>query len=245
MSTIAIEADQAHLWYVFHDCIDDAALIARYHGLLSAEERERQQRFVFARHRHEYLVTRALCRTTLSRYADVDPAEWQFIRNKYGRPEIVRPSTVPPLRFNLSNSAGLIACLVTRAIDAGVDVEDLHRKGETVKIANRYFSPHELAALQALPPDRQRHRFFEYWTLKESYIKARGMGLSIPLDQFSFHLEGNLPVTISFGPTLEDDPQAWQFDRYRPSDRHLMAVAIRRGSGPPVRVDLRETVPLR
>jgi 4'-phosphopantetheinyl transferase len=241
---IAIDRHQAHLWYVFQDRIAGADLIARYHALLNAEERQRHRRFVFDHLRHEYLVTRALCRTTLSRYADVDPKQWQFACNRYGRPEIAGPSGVPPLRFNLSNCAGLIACLVTLEVDAGVDVEDMHRKGETVRIADRYFSPREVAALRALPPPRQRQRFFEYWTLKESYIKARGMGLSIPLDQFSFHLDHGRPIAISFGPQIVDDPHAWQFDRYRPSERHMMASAIRRGRGKDIQVDVRETVPL-
>src|SRR5262245_17340743 len=106
---IAIARHEAHLWYVFHDRIDDGDLLARYRVLLNAEERERQARFAFARQRHEYLVTRALCRTTLSRYADVDPEDWQFTRNAHGRPEIAGPRGGPPLRFNLSNCPGLIA----------------------------------------------------------------------------------------------------------------------------------------
>jgi 4'-phosphopantetheinyl transferase len=242
---IAIERHEAHLWYVFHDRIDDADLLARYRDLLNVEERERHQRFAFEHLRHEYLVTRALCRTTLSRYTDVDPHQWRFARNRHGRPEIAVPGGVPPLRFNLSHSSGLIACLVTLEVDAGVDVEDMHRRGETVRIADRFFSPYEVASLRALPPSRQRQRFFEYWTLKESYIKARGMGLALALDQFSFHLHHDQPITISFAPQLEDDPHAWQFDCYRPSERHMMASAIRRGFGPDMGVEVRETVPLR
>jgi 4'-phosphopantetheinyl transferase len=242
---ISIERHTAHLWYAFHDRIEDTDLITRYHALLNSEERERQSRFAFARLRHEYLVTRALCRTTLSQYADVDPKRWQFTCNKYGRPEIAGPHGILPLRFNLSNSGGLIACLVTLEADAGVDVEDMNRSGETVSIADRYFSPYEVATLRTLPRDRQHQRFFEYWTLKESYIKARGMGLAIPLDQFSFHLEHDRPITISFDAHLKDDPHAWQFERYRPTERHMMALAIRRGTGPDLRIEVRETVPLR
>jgi len=242
---ITIAPDQAHLWYVFEDRVDDADLIMRYHGLMNGQERARHERFLFAHHRHQYLVTRALCRTTLSRYADVEPSRWEFGSNKHGRPEIVGPSGVPPLRFNLSNSGGLIVCLITRVIDAGVDVEDLRRRAETLRIADRYFSPAEVAALRTLPADRQHRRFFEYWTLKESYIKARGMGLALPLDQFTFHLDAGEPITISFGPKIEDDPRAWQFERRTVGERHLMAIALRRGSGPPLRIDVRETVPLR
>jgi len=242
---IAIAAGEAHLWYVFQDHIDDADLLARYHALLNAEERERQRRFVVERVRHEYLVTRALCRTTLSHYAAVDPTAWQFSRNPRGRPEISGPRGVAPLRFNLSNTAGLIACLVTLGMDVGVDVEDTQRRGETVRIANRFFSASEVAALEALPPERQRRRFFEYWTLKESYIKARGMGLAIPLNQFSFHLDADKPITIAFDSRLADDPGAWQFGHYRPSERHLLSFAIRRGGRPDLRLEVRETVPLR
>ena len=244
-SMIAIARHEAHLWYVFHDRIDDTDLVARYHGLLNAEERQRHQRIALEERRREYLVTRALCRTTLSRYADIAPEQWQFTANRYGRPEIAAPHGAPSLRFNLSHSAGLIACLVTLEADAGIDVEDMHRRAATMRIANRYFSSHEVASLRALPPGRQRQRFFEYWALKEAYIKARGMGLSIRLDQFSLHLDHDCPITVSFGPGIKDDPQSWQFDRYRPSERHMMALAIRRGIGPDMRIDLRETVPLR
>jgi 4'-phosphopantetheinyl transferase len=242
---IAIAAGEAHLWYVFQDHIDDADLLARYHALLNPEERERQRRFVVERVRHEYLVTRALCRTTLSHYAAVDPTAWQFSRNRRGRPEISGPRGVAPLRFNLSNTAGLIACLVTLGVDVGVDVEDTQRRGETVRIANRFFSASEVAALDALPPERQRRRFFEYWTLKESYIKARGMGLAIPLNQFSFRLDEDKRITIAFDPRLADDPGAWQFGHYHPSERHLLSFAIRRGARPDFRLEVRETVPLR
>ncbi|MFN8641210.1 MAG: 4'-phosphopantetheinyl transferase superfamily protein [Candidatus Binatia bacterium] len=242
---IALGCDQAHVWYAFPDRIADAALVARYQALLNAEERTRHDRLAMARPRREHLVTRALCRTTLSRYADVAPQQWQFTCNPHGRPEISGPPETPPLRFNLSHCAGLIACVVTCAVDAGIDVEDLDRPGETVRVADRYFSPQEVADLRALPPAQQRVRFFEYWTLKESYIKARGLGLAIPLDQFTFHLAPGRPVTISFGPRIADDPRLWQFRRYRPSARHLMAVAIRRGHGADLAVDLRETVPLR
>ena len=241
---IAIDRHEAHLWYVLADRLDDADLHTRYQALLSGAERERYCRSANEQRRHEFLVTRALCRTTLSRYADVDPADWSFAANRYGRPEISAPGDVPQLRFNLSHSAGVIACVVTLDVDAGVDVEDIHRGTDIVRVARRYFSPLERAALRTLPADRQRQRFFEYWTLKEAYIKARGSGLSIPLNQFSLHLDDGMPITISFASQLHDDPHAWQFARYRPSDRHTMALALHRGSAPDMRIVVSDTVPL-
>jgi 4'-phosphopantetheinyl transferase len=233
----ALGPGEVHLWYVLYESIQDPRLLAGYQALMSEAERERHDRFVFARDRHQFLVTRALVRTTLSRYAPIAPADWRFVCNEYGKPRIEpgqghESDTWPRLSFNLSNTRGVIACALTADCDEiGVDVEDTSRAGETIEIADRFFSPVEVEALRALPAAHQRQRFFAYWTLKEAYIKARGMGLSIPLDQFSFHLEGDEDIGISFDPRLGDDPGQWQFELYRASERHLMALALRRGGG--------------
>ncbi len=134
--------------------------------------------------------------------------------------------------------------MVAKDLEIGVDVEDTERKSETVGVADRFFSPREVAALHALPEAAQRGRFFDYWTLKEAYIKARGMGLAIPLDQFSFLLDGAPPIRIAFDPRLGDDAATWQFERFTLTARHRTAVAIRR-TGADLRVVVRATVPLR
>ncbi len=242
-SLLSLERTEAHLWYVFPDMLTDPALLRTYHHLMCPEESAQHQRFYFAEARHEYLVTRALVRTVLSHYASVEPWTWRFKKNAYGKPAISAPGGIPRLSFNLSNTNGLIVCLVALDREVGVDVEDLRRPGETVDIADQFFSQIEVAALRALPVEAQRDRFFEYWTLKEAYIKARGMGLSLPLEQFSFHLDPGQPVRISFDSCLVDAPQSWQFEQFRPTSRHMVAVALRRGLGPDLAIYLRQTVP--
>jgi len=239
---VTLPEGEAHIWYAWTATCDTPALRAYYRSLLSRQEKERLERFAFEHLKLEYLVTRALCRTVLSAYANVPPGCWRFRANGYGRPEIDAGDGLPQLRFNLSNARSLVACVTTRTVDAGIDVEDTDRSGETVSIADRYFSPPELLALHALPADRQRLRFFELWTLKESYIKARGMGLSIPLDQFSFLLPGP-PIRIAFEPGLADMAAEWQFALFHPDERHLMALGLCRAQTPPFRLRLRETVP--
>lgn len=223
--------------------VTDRATLLAYDALLAPEERTRQRRFRFAIDRHDCLVTRALVRTTLSRYAPVDPAAWRFELNRYGRPHLVPGQCDPDLRFNLSHTRGLIACAVTIGHEIGCDVESLQRSGETVAIADRYFSASEIKALRALPQERQRERFFAYWTLKESYIKARGMGLALPLDQFSFLLESGPPIGIEFDPGLQDDPGDWQFDLRRPTPEHMLAVGVRRGTGRDLAIRVRSVIP--
>lgn len=244
LSLLPLAPGEAHLWYVLPEVVTDPALLQAYQELMTPEELAQQQRFRFARHRHEYLVTRALVRTVLSRYAPVEPRAWRFAKNAYGKPRIASPQNIPPLQFNLSNTAGLIVCLVALEREVGVDGEDMERPGETVEIADRFFSPTEVATLRALPAAAQRHRFFEYWTLKEAYIKARGMGLSLPLEQFSFHLAEGQPVCISFDPRLEDDPLSWQFAQFRPTPRHMIAAALRRRTDSDLTIHVRQTVPL-
>lgn len=225
---------EAHLWYVLSDQVFDPTLLAAYRELLTPEELARNGRFVFEQGRREHLITRALVRTTLTRYQPaVDPRDWRFEIGPFGRPEIAAPIVTPMLRFNLSHTHGLIVCLVAADREIGVDVEDTTRDSLAgLDIADRYFSPIEVAELRSLPTDAQPSRFFDYWTLKESYIKARGLGLQLPLDQFSLHLDSVAapaqPIQISFGPGIADDPQTWQFSLGDLTPRHRLATAIRR-----------------
>lgn len=245
MSLRSLPRNVAHLWYVDPDAIDDWYLLGAYHSLMSPDEAKQQARYRFSAGRREYLVTRALVRSVLSAYAPIAPRDWVFVRNAHGRPEIAGPEGAPRLRFNLSNTRGLVACLVTEGREVGVDVEDVHRRGETVAIADRFFSPFESSALHRLPAHRQRDRFFDYWTLKEAYIKARGMGLAIPLDHFSYHLDEPDGIRISFEPELPDDPLRWQFSLETLGGRHRIATAIEvRPGEEPVKIERIACIPL-
>lgn len=235
MAPLPLNETEAHVWYLFppapSDALGDEALEAA-RALMNDDERTRHDRFLFPEGRREFAFTRALVRTTLSRYADVAPKAWQFTFGPHGRPEIAPEISQRDLHFNLSNTKGLIACIVGSTRDLGIDVESIERRGETLGIADRFFSPTEATALRALPASEQHHRFFHLWTLKEAYIKARGMGLALPLDQFSFELATGARTTISFDPRLVDDAKTWQFDSFWPTRTHFVSTAVRQRSGP-------------
>lgn len=236
----------AHVWFVADEAIAGRpGLLAEYRRLLAPDEERVLRKLGDERARREYLTARALCRTVLSRYAAVDPADWRFARGEHGRPEIDGPREGARLRFNLSGTRGLTACAVTWGLDAGVDVEARHPARGSDAVADRFFSPSEARDLRALAPDRRPERFLEYWTLKESYIKATGKGLSMPLDRFSFHLDEGPGIRISFSPGVEDSPRRWQFALLRPTPGHLLALGVRRPGRGEVAVTLRETLPLR
>jgi 4'-phosphopantetheinyl transferase len=231
------------VWLAEPEAVTDPLLLDAYAGLLDAQERDKSQRFHFERHRRQYLVSHALVRLTLSRYAPVAPEAWTFETNHYGRPE-VHGAWSPRLRFNLSHTDGMALCAVMVDTDVGADVEDAQRPGRMVDLADSFFAPSEAAALRALPEPLQRERFFAYWTLKEAYIKARGMGLSLPLQHFAFHLAPGEPPRITFDPRLADVPEAWSFVQLRPSPRHLAALAVRQPREQPLTVRCWRTAPL-
>ncbi|MBU4010202.1 MAG: 4'-phosphopantetheinyl transferase superfamily protein, partial [Proteobacteria bacterium] len=185
---LKLETGRIDLWFSFSDEINDPGLLSAYENYLSISEKQKMQRFHFHKHRHQFLITRALVRTTLSRYFDINPELWRFSNNEYEKPEVVFTGRMPPIRFNISHTDGLVACAVALEEDIGVDVEDTTKQNISVDIADKYFSLQEASDLYSVPEAERKQRFFTYWTLKESFVKAVGKGLSIPLDEFSFHL---------------------------------------------------------
>lgn len=227
-ASLSLSAAEVHVWLAFYGEIADPRLHASYRELLSREERLRETRFHFADDRRRYLVTRAMVRMVLSRYVPVEPADWVFSANSYGRPQAVNSaSTAAALSFNLSHTHGLIALGITAHRDLGVDVEST-RRTVSPSLAAHCFAPQEVAALAAVPPAGKHYRFFEYWTFKESYIKARGMGLSLPLDQFAFHFPDDVSVNVEFHPGLTDNSSRWQFWQLKPTPDYLLAVCAQR-----------------
>jgi 4'-phosphopantetheinyl transferase len=184
-------------------------------------------------------------RTVLSRYVSVHPREWIFSANAYGRPEIVNAQARDAeLSFNISHTHSLIVLGVTQRRALGVDVENFRAREVSIDIADRLFAPQEVTALTATPPQRQQYRFFEYWTFKEAYIKARGMGLSLPLDKFSFHYPDDRAVEIAIDPELADESARWQFWQFRPTSEYLVAICAERVGAQSPSLIVRQTIPM-
>jgi 4'-phosphopantetheinyl transferase len=236
--SLNIKENEIHLWQVNPDNITQAELLHKYKELLSDDETKKQQRYKFSHDRHDALITRAFVRDLLSYYADVAPNEWRFDKGEKDKPEIVNPPL--PLRFNLSHTKGLIICAVTLENDIGCDVENTTRSNDVLAIADRYFSSAETKELFSLPEEKQRHRFFDYWTLKESYIKAWGLGLAIPLKDFSFNIDDTLTektslfsikntISLSFAQHRVDSAEIWRNWLLYPNrnEQHRIAIALR------------------
>ncbi len=217
--SLRIPAGEVHLWCACPRSLDDQALLRAYEGLLAAEEARRYDRFRVESARRQYLLTRALVRTALSRYHPLAPAEWRFRTNADGRPEITPDSE---LRFNASNCDGLVVCAVARGVDVGVDVEPRSRGAAILEIGSRVFSESELDELSRLPPEARSERALSLWTLKESYGKARGVGLSLPVRSLSFDLGGDEVLLTDSG---RQDASRFRF-KLLDIRSHRLALAI-------------------
>jgi 4'-phosphopantetheinyl transferase len=194
-------------------------------ALLSDDERQRLARFRFENDRQLFLVAHALLRVALSRHANIEPCAWRFQTGSHGRPEIDESQS--RLRFSLSHTRGLAACAIILERDIGLDVEYLTADAP-IEVADQFFSPRERSALLCAESNVRATLFLEYWTLKEAYAKARGLGLSLEPHQFSFYKDFAGKWSIASGPPLYEDPKRWQFRSWRAGKDHLAALAIGR-----------------
>lgn len=234
------------------------AVLARWAALLSVDERARWQRFAREEDRCRFLLARALVRTVLARRLGCEPASLVFSADAHGKPRLQHPSGTA-LQFNLSHTRGLCALVLGSGAELGVDVENFDREVEVLALARRFFATPEVLALEALAPRPQRELFFALWTLKEAWVKAKGLGLRVPLDEFSFHGPGLLQdgradclavgtaavdavadgIQLHCDPQLLETPAAWSFRLLR-QGHHRMAVAAALPAASPLQLTLHD-----
>lgn len=231
---LPLQETELHLWVAPVPDEDDEALAVVQCALLDVEERLRMRRLRTVALQRRYRTTRALVRTVLSRYAPVPPSQWVFAASSHGRPYVDRPASATPTpRFNVSHTDRLVVLLVGCGRELGVDVEKVTRHAPMV-VADQFFAAPERMALARLSDADRASRFWDHWTLKESYIKARGLGLSIPLDGFSFGFDTDDRITLAIDPTLEDRADRWRFWQFDLQNHHRLAVcaeAVPAGNG--------------
>lgn len=232
---------EGYLWAVDIDQLERAGVLTTYLDSLSACELARMNRFHFLANRREFIAAHGLVRAALSWCAPgTRPAEWVFQSTRHGRPELTGAGA--GLRFNLSHTEGTVACVVTVDIDCGVDIETIDRTTDLALLAKTFLSPHEARHVNEAQGAERRMSFFRFWTLKEAYAKARGLGLSLPFDRctFGWDAEG---ISLQVNPPVADDPAAWTFGQWTVGGGHVLSVAIRTGDGPRGGITYHPTTP--
>jgi len=192
---------------------------------------------LWLRHRERVDSSDAFRRAVLCGYAAVPPGHWRFSVGEHGKPDLVDPPR--PLAFNLSHSGDWFACAVTAGTPVGVDLEHTGRKNDTARLARRYFTAVELEDIESQPGDARRERFFDYWTLKEAAVKARGDALPPSLRTRVFALRaarGDAPQAVSATDTGGVDPCAYYL--FDPLPGYRLALCWPPGAAAPPRLRL-------
>jgi 4'-phosphopantetheinyl transferase len=218
-------SDQAHVWWARPDFVAVHPERDSLLSLLDREERERHDRLRLAKSRANYFTAHVLLRLVLSQYVDLPPSAWIFKRTAHGRPEISNEG-VPPLRFNLTHTDGLSACIVTLHDDCGIDAEQLDTRHNLQQVAKRMFSPFEAHELEQMNGEKRLRYFYCRWTLREAYVKARGVGLSLPTREIYFNIDRNGRISAQFSAKLDDDTPRWKFELIYPGNCHVISVAL-------------------
>ena len=213
-----------HVWTIRADRLDEPA-VAGWLPTLDDTERARAARFVFPRHRVQFIAAHALVRAALGRLCGVPPAAWRFVSDAHGKPSAWLEDSPAPISFNLSHTEGMagLAIRLGAGWAIGFDLEPLARTVD-LAIADRFFSPREVAWLGALPASARAAGFLRLWTLKEAFIKATGKGLTQNLAAFSFD---PCPPRIRFTAELLEREADWWFEQRILGGGFVAAVGLR------------------
>ena len=221
--SIALGPNQVHVWQASLTLPDRASRDLR--ALLSPEERARAERYRGERDRQRYAVAHGVLRLLLSRYLTVPPAELRFVAGPHGKPDLAAPSGDRPLRFNLAHSGELALFAFAVGREVGVDLEVINPRTVDPVIAERFFAPAESRRIVAQPPAERSHLFARFWTLKEAYLKAVGIGLTQPLHGFEIGLDGDVPCLVA---ALESDHTAapWSMRELSVGPEYAAALCV-------------------
>ena len=220
---LTLGSEEVHVWRAPLDAT--ASQIEKLLETLAPDEQRRAERYHFRRDREHFIVARGVLREILSRYLGLAPGQLGFCYNAYGKPALDSTIGTDMLRFNLSHSHGLALYAITRAREVGVDLEQVRPDFACEQIARQFFSTREVAALRRLPAGMKVAGFFNCWTRKEAYIKARGEGLALPLDGFAVSLTPGEPAALLTSQEFEPEGR-WSLRALDPGPGYVAALAV-------------------
>ncbi|HUT18859.1 MAG TPA: 4'-phosphopantetheinyl transferase superfamily protein [Anaerolineae bacterium] len=206
---------------------------------LSADERERADRFRFETDRMRFIVGRGTLRSILGRYLNTEPGRVQLCYGPHGKPHLREESNQATIRFNLAHSHQLAIYAFARTREVGIDLEYIRPVPRLQQIAASVFSARENALLSGLPASQQQEAFYLCWTCKEAYVKAKGLGLEHPLEQFDVSLVPGEPARLLRVESDPGDTSRWSLRWLEPAPGYVAALAVEGHDWRPAYYDLR------
>ena len=222
-ASLSIDSGDLQIWRARLEASEDQVAAAR--SLLSTDELARADRFFRAEHRRRFAIGRAVLRRMLGSYLGEDPAAIVFSYNELGKPYRDAQGAGERIEFNVSHSGELALYAFSTSSPVGVDIERTRSNLETEKIARRFFSPGEVEALLALPKDERVQGFYNCWTRKEAFVKAKGLGFALRLSDFEVRLAPGEPAElVSFAG--DEGSFSWKIFDLRPGPGYTAAAVM-------------------
>lgn len=216
--------NEVHIWRV---CLNQNSLpYEELFKILSSDEQQRAGRYYFEKDRKHFTVSRASLREILGCYLRVSPSEIRFSYNQYGKPALDIGENANQLHFNLSHSRDIALLAVAREREVGIDVEFIKEEFDVLEVAEHFFSPDEISALNNLPLQLQNAAFFRFWTRREAHIKAVGKGLSHILPEQSAMSPVQEEVTPFLSTNEFQRTRRWSMLTLTPKPDYIAALAV-------------------
>jgi 4'-phosphopantetheinyl transferase len=215
---VALDPNAVHIW------LADLDKVAASWELLSEDEKARAHRFRFETDRRRFAAAHIVLRRLLAAHLGLQAEDIQFEYNEFGKPFLLENEA--DIQFNLSHAEKYALFALTRGRQIGVDIQEMRPNFSGIDVAEHFFSPREVAALKDLPPDVRCPAFFNCWTRKEAFVKARGEGLSMPLDQFDVSLLPGEPAALLNTSNDPDEASRWSMLALDPIAGYVAALAV-------------------
>ncbi|HXI23056.1 MAG TPA: 4'-phosphopantetheinyl transferase superfamily protein [Pyrinomonadaceae bacterium] len=221
-----IDHEAVHVWRA--DLNQEWELVRRLWTGLAPYEQKKANRFYLKSDRIHFIVARGALRDILSHYLDISPRNIEFSYGPFGKPDLLDRSAGNHLRFNVSHSNGIAVYAIARNREIGVDLELIREEAASLDIADRFFSPLEVLALREIPRELQSVAFFNCWTHKEAYVKARGEGIPYGLGRFTVSLAPGEPVAFRSSEERPEDMGNWLLMELPVVQGYASALVVRR-----------------
>jgi len=183
--------------------------IERLRSVLSIDEKKKASYFKFEHKQHAYIISQAVLRILIAAYLETEPAEVILFASKKGKPFLINE---PSLFFNISNSHEICVYAFSRDAEVGIDIEKIRELPDIDQLIEKNLTSLETSYLLK-NPDHTLSLFFQFWTFKESFLKAIGEGMRLTPENLEFSLDdGNIRLqSLKYGFEATD----WQFKGFQ------------------------------
>jgi 4'-phosphopantetheinyl transferase len=217
-----LKPNEIHIWWARTDSQEWD--LSQLTSILAVEEKKRADRFHFPQHRRRFIITHGLLRSILGTYLNTEPDSLRFLYDPKGKPYLETGGNTSKIQFNLSHSNEIVLIGLVLKQRIGVDVEFIRPLSNLESIAGRYFSESELSSILNKPVDQREDIFFQYWTMKEAYLKAIGKGISGLRKIQIPHIDISMPMSDSI--VNNEANQKWRLQQLQIDPCYASAFAI-------------------